>query len=60
MYYSYPSKYPVDDPIDVDDSQVDVLLRSPDYDPTVNSQADSPPVNGILNYPPEYVQQISC
>lgn len=56
MYYSYPSKYPNDDPIDVDDSQVDVLLRSPDYDPTVNSQADSPPVNGILNYTPEYVQ----
>lgn len=65
--YSYPSKYPVDDHSEdilfmssntctVDYSQVDVLLLSPDDDPTVNVQADSPPVNGILNYPPEYVQ----
>lgn len=65
--YSYPSKYPVDDRSEdilfissnrctVDYSQVDVLLRIPDDDPTVNGQADSPPVNGILNYPPEYAQ----
>lgn len=40
----------------VDYSQVDVLLRIPDDDPTVNGQADRPPVNGILNYPPEYAQ----